>query len=208
METNQATADALCRDILERSAADAKAALDEAGREAARIVGAARAEAEKDGAETARKAAAQAEALKKRILSGVHLEVQKQRLQVTEETLMRILGQVRERLEAFRRDKAYAAFLDGMVLEGVGALEAGEIRVVPGDVERTLLTKERLAALEKEAAKSGRVVRITLAPESLPEGGVVLLSSDGRTRFDNGFSARVRRYQNDMRMTAMKLLEK
>jgi vacuolar-type H+-ATPase subunit E/Vma4 len=34
----------------------------------------------------------------------------------------------------------------------------------------------------------------------------VLVSADGRTRFDNSFSARIRRYQDDLRMTAMKQL--
>lgn len=208
METNQATADALCREILDRSGADSRAALEAARTEAGRIVEAARAEADQFRTETLKKSQAQAETLKKRILSGVHLEVQKRRLQVTEETLTRIFGMVKERMEAFRRDKAYGAFLDRMVLEGVQALESDEVKAVAGDVERGLLTKERLSALEKEAAKAGRTVRITLAPEPLAEGGVVLLSSDGRTRFDNGLSARVRRYENAMRMKAMKLLEK
>jgi vacuolar-type H+-ATPase subunit E/Vma4 len=208
METNQDTADALCREIRDRSEADSRAAVEAAGAEAARIVDAARAEAEKFRAETEKKSHAQAEALKKRILSGVRLEVQKQRLQVTEETLTRILGLVKERLEAFRKDKAYGAFLDRMVLEGVRALDSDEVKAVAGDVERSLLTQERLSGLEKEAAKSGRACRILLSPETLGEGGVVLHSADGRTRFDNGFSARIRRYENDMRMKAMKLLEK
>jgi vacuolar-type H+-ATPase subunit E/Vma4 len=208
MENAQPPVDALRREIAEGSERDARAVLDEAGRDAAAKLQAARAEAEAAAAETLRRAHAQGEAVRKRILSGVHLEVQKRRLQVVEETLARMFALAAEKLEAFRHDKAYADFLDRLVLEGVTALDAAEIRVVPGAAERALLSKERLAALERAAAQSGRTVRLSLAEETLAEGGVLLASSDGRTRFDNRFSARIRRYGSVMRMKAMRILEK
>jgi vacuolar-type H+-ATPase subunit E/Vma4 len=206
MEQENASADALRREIMERSESDAKAVLDEAQADAARVRAVAKTEAEKFQAEVMKKAAAQAEAVRKRILSGVHLEVKKQHLQVMEETLSKIFKSVKDRLEAFRKDKAYGAFLDRLTLEGIEALDSAEIRVIPGELERPLLGRDGLARIEKEAENRKRKVRLSLSDQTLAEGGVVMVSENGRTRFDNSFSARIRRYQGDLRMTAMKQL--
>jgi vacuolar-type H+-ATPase subunit E/Vma4 len=206
MVQENASADALRHEILERSKSDAKAVIDEAEGDAVRVRAVAKDEAEKVQAEILKKAAVQAEAVRKRILSGVHLEVKKQHLQVMEETLSKIFQAVKDRLEAFRKDKAYWAFLEMLTLEGVEALDSAEIRVIPGESERTLLGGDKLAGIEKEAEKRKRKVRLSLSDQTLAEGGVVLVSADGRTRFDNSFSARIRRYQGDLRMTAMKQL--
>ena len=206
MEQEHASADALRHEILERSKSDAKAVLDESQADAARVRAEAKAEADKYQAEVLKKAAVQAEAVRKRILSGVHLEVKKQHLQVMEETLSKIFKAVKDRLETFRKDKAYGAFLERLTLEGIEALDSAEISVIPGELERPLLGGDKLAGIEKEAEKRKRKVRLSLSDQTLAEGGVVLVSADGRTRFDNSFSARIRRYQDDLRMTAMKQL--
>jgi vacuolar-type H+-ATPase subunit E/Vma4 len=204
MENAKPSIDALRQDILERSRQDIRAILQEAERDAAKLLQDARDQAEGFKAEILKKANAQAEGVRRRILSGVHLEVQRQHLQVIEEALSGIFRRLSEKLEAFRKDPGYGAFLDTLMLEGVQALDAGEIRVVPGDVERALLTEERLARIE---AGAERPVRLVLSPDRLPEGGVVLESSDGRMRFDNRFSSRIRRYGDLLRRTAMKVLE-
>jgi vacuolar-type H+-ATPase subunit E/Vma4 len=50
-------------------------------------------------------------------------------------------------------------------------------------------------------------VQFSLSGEALRDGGVVLVSEDGRTRFDNSFSARLRRAQDAMRFAAAKVLK-
>jgi vacuolar-type H+-ATPase subunit E/Vma4 len=206
MAQENTSADALRKEILERSGADAKAVIDRAESDAARVKAEAKSEAGKFQAELLKKAAVQAEAVRKRILSGVHLEVKKQHLQVMEETLSRIFQQVRDRLEAFRKDKSYGAFLEKLAVEGIEALDSAEIQILPGAAERPLLTRDRLTAIEKEAEKRQRKVRLVLSDQTLADGGLVLVSGDGRTRFDNTFSARIRRYQGELRMTAMKII--
>lgn len=206
MAQENESAEALRKEILERSGADAKAVIEQAESDAARVKAEAKSEAEKFQAETLKKAAAQAEAVRKRILSGVHLEVKKRHLQVMEETLSRIFEQVKGRLEAFRKDKSYGAFLEKLAVEGIEALDSAEIQLLPGAAERPLLTRDRLAAIEKEAENRKRKVRLVLSDQTLTDGGVVLVSGDGRTRFDNTFSARIRRYQGELRMTAMKMI--
>ena len=198
--------DELIRGIAERSESDIKAILEQAKQDAEKTLRDAGAEAEKFQTEILRRAATQAEAVRRRILSGVHLEVKKQNLQVMEETLSKIFQQVKDRLEAFRKDKEYAAFLDRLILEGVEALDSPDIRLIPGSAERSLLSKEKLAALEREAEKLKRKVHLLLSDQTLAEGGVVLESADGRTRFDNTFSARIRRFESAMRMAAMKMV--
>jgi vacuolar-type H+-ATPase subunit E/Vma4 len=193
-------------EIQEQSASDEQAIIREAEQAAEKTLRDAKAEAEKIQTEILKKAAGQADAVRKRILSGVHLEVKKQHLQVIEETLAKIFQQVVDKLNAFRKDNAYGEFLERLTLEGVEALDSAEIQIIPGEIERPLMTGNRLTGIEKEAEKRKRKVRLTLSGQTLGEGGVVMVSADGRTRFDNSFSARIRRYQSVLRMTAMKLL--
>jgi len=206
MEEQKTSSDVLRKEILEQSKAEAKSILDQAEQEKAKALSEAKASAEQVKTETLRKVQLQADAARKRVLSGVHLEVKKQTLQVREDAVRKISGMVREKLDAFRKAKEYGPFLRKLVMEGVLALDSGNLTVVPGDVERPLLTGNFLNGIADEAKKLGKTVQLTLSKNTLPEGGVILESADGRTRFDNSFSARSQRYDDAMRMVAAKAL--
>ncbi len=206
MEEQKTSSEVLRKEILEQSKAEAKSILDQAEQEKAKALSESKVSAEQVRAETLRKVQLQADAARKRVLSGVHLEVKKQTLQAREEAVRKISGMVREKLDTFRRAKEYGPFLRKLVMEGVLALDSGNLTVVPGDVERPLLTAGFLNGIADEAAKLGKTVRLTLSKNTLPEGGVMLESEDGRTRFDNRFSARLQRYDDAMRMVAARAL--
>ena len=205
MEEQHSSSDILRREIQDQSQKESAELVEQAEREAKQILDRARSEAEKDRADILKKAETKADAVRKRILSGVHLDVKRQNLRTREEMISRLFQAVEERLNRFRKTKAYAASLKKLVIEGVLALDAKSIRILSGNVERKLLTEKMLSEVKKEVHHhTGREVKLVRSDQVLPEGGVVLVSSDERMLFDHRFSARMRRIQNEMRLEVVK----
>lgn len=204
-EEQNSSSDVLRREIQDQSKKEVAELVERAEREAKQILDRARAEAEKVRADILKKAETQADAVRKRILSGVHLDVKRQNLRTREELISRLFQAVEERLNRFRETKACVASLKKLAIEGVLALDAETIRILSGNVERELLTKKMLSEVEKEVhQQTGREVKLVRSDQVLPEGGVVLVSSDERMLFDNRFSARMKRIQHRMRLEIVK----
>jgi V/A-type H+-transporting ATPase subunit E len=194
----------LQEEIREQSEAEASAILEQAEIEAKRIVGEAESEARKIQSDLIKKAEAQAEGIRKRILSSVHLEIKKQNLRAREEMLLKLFQIVQEKLEHFRKSQEYGSFLEAMIVEGVLALGVEDIHVIAGDSERKLLSKQFLSRIVQHFEKEGKKINLVLSDEKIDQGGVIVTSADGRTRLDNRFSARIRRNQDAMRLLAIK----
>ena len=205
VEENTESSDILKKEIQTQSKVEAEGILEQAKREAALILEDARKEAEKIKNDLLKKAKVQADGIRQKILSGVHLEINKQALQDREELLSKLFQAVEKKINQFRQSDSYLSFLKKLVLEGIMALGEGKILVLPGELEKKLLTKKVLSQIEKEAyEKYGRKVVLSLSNQILTEGGVVLETFDGKTRFDNRFSARIKRVENDMRLVAVR----
>jgi len=205
MEASQS--DILCREISNESRTEAREILEQAERDAAQREKEAQAVAGRIEAEIISRASAQADALKKRILSGLHLEIKNQKIRAREAFLLKLFDLVRQRLEVFRSSGEYPEFIRQSVLEGTLALGMDAVEIVSGDKEKALLGPEMLRTIEAEIRKvSDRPVSLSLSRETLNEGGVVLMSPDGRVRFDNSLSARMKRVQDPMRLLAVKTL--
>ncbi len=201
MEETSASSDVLRQEIREQSQLEADAILQQAEREAERILNAARAEAETIRRDMMRQADVKAESVRKRILSGVHLEVRRQRLDGREAVIRQVFDGVLGKLETLRQSKAYLPFLKRMVIEGVTALDADAVRILPGDVEKKSLTKKILSDIKADIQQqTGRTVSLSVADHALPNSGVVVVSADERMLFDNRFSVRIDRLRHAMRL--------
>jgi V/A-type H+-transporting ATPase subunit E len=196
----------LCQEIQEQSETEAAAILEQAEKEAEKMIQEAEIKAKKVRAEKRHEADVQAEHIQKRILSGLHLEMKKHHLKVREQFLVTIFQNVSERLERFRKTKRYAPFLKQQLMEGILALDTEKVQVIPGEVEKRLLTKAVLSQVEKEASKKGRKVKLSVSDQKLSESGLIMVSEDGRTRFDNRFSVRIKRLQDTIRLLVVKEL--
>ena len=97
MKGRDASSDVLRREIREQSEAEAASLVEGAEKEAQRIVSGAETEAGKVRAEILKKAEVQAEGIRRRVLSGVHLEIKRQTLRAREEMLAEILNSVKFR---------------------------------------------------------------------------------------------------------------
>jgi V/A-type H+-transporting ATPase subunit E len=191
-------------EIREQSEAEASVILEQAEKEAGRIIGDAESEARKIRSDLIKKAETKAEGIRRRILSSVHLEIKKQNLMAREEMLSKLFQLVQEKLEQFRKSSEYGSFLETAVIEGALALGFENLRILAGEIEQKLLSKSFLDRIVKQLDQEGRKVILSLSDEKIDEGGVIVTSEDGRARFDNRFSARIRRNQDEMRLLAIK----
>lgn len=204
-EEQNSTSDVIREEIRNQSQNEAEAILAQGEKEALQILDSARAEAEKIHADLIQKAEIQAEGIRKKILSGVHLEVKRQTLRARESLLSTIFDKIKEKLFAFRQTEAYANYLKRLVAEGMTALDAEIIQVLGGDVERALLQRDFIKEIEKDVlTRTGREIKLKVSERILPEGGVVLVSSDEKMLFDNRLTTRMQRMRNQMRLKAVK----
>lgn len=193
----------LCQEIEDQSKSEAEAILGQAKKERDERLKKARQEANKLQEERRNKAEAQAESIRKKILSGVHLEIKGYKLRDREEILSRIFMAVQEKLAHLRKSNGYFSFLKKLLMEGIQALDSEKIIIIPGDIERQLLQKGFLDQLQKELQKSGKKIQLSVSDEKLSDGGVILGDSKGRIRFDNRFSSRMKRNEEMMRLKVM-----
>lgn len=205
MEDQHASSDILRQEILNQSEKEVQMILDRAEKESRALLDNAGIEEEKILAESLQKAKMQAEGIRRKILSGVHLEIKRQTLRAQEELIVNLFRSVEEKLNRFRSEKAYIPFLKQLILEGIRALDGHEFKILPGDKERKILTGAFLTQIEKTVEKKvQKKVKLSVMKQSLPEGGVVLVTGDEKMRFDNRFSTRIKRFQNTMRIEAVK----
>lgn len=197
----------LCREIQEQAGREAETIVRKAREEAEALLEQARARAVARGDEILTRAREQAEAVRRRILSGVKLEVRKRLLEEREALARRFLEDVRRKWRELRRTPEYDAILEEWIREGVRILDAGEVTIQGGEEEIRRLSVSRASKLSAELSKS-RGVKVNLTPDSNPlagEGGVVLVS--GRVRVDIRFESRLAGYEPELRAMIHELWE-
>jgi len=201
------SSDILRREIEAQSEEEAAGILDQARQDAERILKQAAGDAASDREKVLAGARMQADTERKRVLSGVQLEIKKQRLRSREEMIERIFAEVRNKLQEFRTRPGYADFLHTCILEGGMAVDQDDLKLICGTMERKILKPAFLRTVRDALAKLGRSCRLELDDATEEEGGVLVVSADGRMRFDNRFSARIRRKEQALRLAIIKALE-
>ncbi len=205
MEDHYKSSEILRREILNQSEKEIRMILDEAEKEAQEILNNAQNEEEKVSADHLHKVKTQADGIRKKILSGVHLEIKRQALRSQEKWITNLFQSVEEKLNQLRSDKTYIPYLKHFIIEGILALDSNEISILSGEIEKKYLNEKLLTQVEKEIEENyNKKVKLAVLKQSLPEGGVVLITSDAKMQFDNRFSTRIKRYRNAMRLEAVK----
>ncbi len=200
MESNQAPSEILLNEIQVQSQTEAEAVLQQARKEADQLLKTTRKTTDKFCEEMIHKAEAQAANIKKRILSSVHLELKKQHLNAREIMIHKVIDALWQKIYAFRESKEYPSVLRVMVAEGVSALDGNTMIIKAGSTERKLITKQMIDDIESQVKN----VQLKLSDTDISEPGIIIETADGRTRFDNRFSARIKRFQDAIRLATLK----
>ena len=199
-EVKQNAPDVLCQEIRKQSDSEVKTILEQAEAEVRKVMAEAEVAAEKIRQEILHQAHTKSDGLYKKILSGVHLEVKKARLKAREDLLGELFKAVEAEYQAFRKTPAYGDTVYQWVLEGLLALNQDKVEIRCGEPEKEWLQPKQIQAIQKAAqAQTGMSYSADISKSSLDQGGIIVSSADGRTRFDNSFEARIRRMQDDMR---------
>ena len=204
MADQEVASEILCREIQAQAENEASGILEQAEKEAEKIRKQAAQDAEKDQEKALEDARDQAAAIRKKLLSSVHLEVKKQTLNNREAIFDRMFKEVRKKLKDFRSRPEYVEFLKSCVIEGVMAIETDTILIRCSQIEKERLSPDEIQSIQKMLSDKGRQCRLELADSGDDEGGVLVQSADGRMRFDNRFSARIRRMEHRLRLEVMK----
>lgn len=143
----------------------------------------------------------QSEAVKKRILAGLDIEVKRKVMRAQDSLLNMVLDRVEEELHVLVRDKRYRDILLNWVVEAAIGLNADAAVIgVSGD-EVAFINKTFLAeAGEKVKLYTDR--RVVLSFSTTTQNrlqGIILTAKDGRTAFNNQVKTRIARRQREIR---------
>jgi len=147
------------------------------------------------------KAAVQAEAITRKIISSVDLEIKRRGLHVQNVIVQDIQDQVIQAMAGKVKTDKYVKTLEIWIVEAAMGLGVKSAQVNASASERKLLTK---AVLDRAAAQvkkqTGEAVTLTVSKaEPLELQGLVLTAEDGRTAFNNQVKTRLSRNQRQIK---------
>lgn len=146
------------------------------------------------------KARTQSEAIEKKVLSGVEIEVKRKSLYLKEKIFSEVLSRVKEVFKSLIQTPSYRTVLLNWIVEAAVGLGVDEGIVSTSKNEQHLIDQELLRRAEKQVSDIlGKNVKLRLSRNSGTQQGIVLTASDGRTAFNNQVATRLLRYQRKIR---------
>jgi len=143
----------------------------------------------------------QAEAVKKRIISGADFEIKRRSLRLRGVLMREITDRVENKFAQMIGDSKYKSVLVDWITEAAAGLDAESAQVNVSEKERGLVDAELLAEVTKRIQEhAGKQMVLSLSDaEPLRSQGVVLTAADGRTAFNNQVTTRMLRSQREIR---------
>ncbi|MCD6116657.1 hypothetical protein J7K93_06565 [bacterium] len=207
--TNKPPDELLISSIISEAKLKAEKIVDSAEKESESIISKAEKEAELKKKEAFNKAASEEEKIKRRLLSGVHLEIKQRLLKEREALINRVIDALLQKLDKLVEHEIYIDILKGFILEGVKSLDTDKVVVCGGSAEKKLLSHEMLKKIEKYVKdKEKREVSLKFSDDLMKSGGVLLRTVNGERSFDNRFPARIERILPELRLEIVKSFEK
>ena len=142
-----------------------------------------------------------AEIVKRKITSSVGLEIKRRRLKVRDEVVKSVISQVEKKIESLVVKDTYRNYLVDWITEAAIGLGAESARINASQREKQLINQQLISDVkEKLKAYTSQAVDLELSQlPALKEQGVVLVSSDGRTGFNNQVKTRIMRNERMIR---------
>jgi V/A-type H+-transporting ATPase subunit E len=201
MEIVDSGSKALISGIEEDAGREAEKLLDDARKKAEELARYTQKQVESILKEGEEKAKAQSEAIIRKALSGVEVELRRRSLQFRERLFGEVMTRVKEELSKMIKNAEYRNVLLDWIVEAAVGLEAEEAIVAVSKIEQRLVDAGLLQQAEKQVKKiTEKKVRLTAAQESESERqGIILTASDGKTAYNNLVATRLLRKQRQVR---------
>lgn len=144
----------------------------------------------------------QAEAVNRKIMSGVELELKRHSMSVRSAIMQEILSSVENKLASMAGDANYRSILINWIAEAFIGLGVDSVEINASEKERTLIDGRLLSEVrEKVKKQTNKQAQLKLSGnEPLKFQGVVLTAADGRTAFNNQVKTRLLRNQREIQM--------
>lgn len=182
-----------CRAIDEEGRKEAEKILTQAQAEADRIMAEAQRQAEKKFQEQILAERGKAHVEARRVVDSAELEARKRIIAFREQVIKEIFSALGQRLKNIGNQPEYPDLLLVTIREGIDALPGKEfvVEVRQEDVERI---RRKIETLGKEHS-----VKIELKASPSITGGSRIYTGDQRVLYDNSFSARLKRREDEIR---------
>ncbi len=165
------------------------------------IINKARRQGEEIKSEMLQEAEQKCKELKKKILSSVHLEIKKINLDNQEKLVSRFNTEVWEKLNKFRESDDYKQILKDWIVEGALILDKKDLVFTVGEIERKIINKNFFRdVIDTIKGQKEKEITCKISDKTLAEGGVVVRDAEDKVGFNNSFSARIQRKQDEMRL--------
>ncbi|GEM_PF-955477 len=183
----------LCRSIAEHGRKQTEALLTQARLEADKIIQDARRQADHQYEEARLTGKSQAVAEAGQRVDTAELEARRRVMTFRRQILQEMTDALKDRLNRFRSEPAYGDFLISSAEEGINHL-SGQHFILE-------LAKPDAEAIGKrlEEMAHANAVTIDLRHDDTLDGGLRIITGDGKMMFDNRFSARLDRMEDDIR---------
>jgi len=184
----------LCRSIAEHGRKQTEALLTQARLEADKIIQDARRQADHQYEEARLTGKSQAVAEAGQRVDTAELEARRRVMTFRRQILQEMTDALKDRLNRFRSEPAYGDFLISSAEEGINHL-SGQHFIL--ELDQTGMPKPSENGLKKSA--HANAVTIDLRHDDTLDGGLRIITGDGKMMFDNRFSARLDRMEDDIR---------
>jgi vacuolar-type H+-ATPase subunit E/Vma4 len=146
------------------------------------------------------RADSQYESIKKTILAGAKVEVNRKAMEIRKKITDFIDEQVREQYRGMLKTSEYRKLLLNWIIEAAVGLEKQVVIINSSASERDLIDKTLLTEAKTQIKKiSGQDITFKISQQPvLTSQGVVLTADDEKTSFNNQIYNRMRRKQKDI----------
>jgi len=191
----------LLSEIKEQSRKEIENINKQAEEEKKDIINKARRQGEEIKSEMLQEAEQKCKELKKKILSSVHLEIKKINLDNQEKLISRFNTEVWKKLNKFRESDDYKQFLKDWIVEGALILDKKDLVLTVGETEKKIINKNFFRdVIDTIKGQTEKEITCKISDKTLNEGGVVVRDAEDKVSFNNSFSARIQRKQDEMRL--------
>jgi vacuolar-type H+-ATPase subunit E/Vma4 len=139
----------------------------------------------------------QSEAVKRKMLSAVELELKRHSMSVRSALIQEIMSRVEDKLASMIHDENYRSVLINWIAEAFIGLGVQAAEINASQKERVLINDSLLSEVkEKIRVETDKQAQLTLSDaEPLKSQGIVLTAADGRIAFNNQVKTRMLRSQ-------------
>jgi len=204
-KVSQENAEEICARIRHDAQTEVQIALERAQNEAQRILASAQDQAEQKKQAVLKGLDTEIQKLKDKILSTLNLEKKRLILAEKDKFVQSVFETVKAEATRLRETGGYPGFLEKAILEGAAVIGDSHIEVHYSALDEQIMSEGFIKRTENGASLAlKKQCALKFHKDDFSDPGVIVYSADGRTMFDNRFSARLERIREEISMELLK----